>query len=291
MLQKIFRRHSDYYDEWQKAMATGLMTGRPFSRHTCRHYASYVQSFLDQYGSVSYENLKSALSSIPVEQFGKRQSVHRAVTCFGKYLVQEKALDKSFLEKAKAIKPKRHRPPKRTSVKETDIPKLIDACKNPLDRLIIILLASTGLRAAEACNVLLEDIDFEDRKLKVRCGKWGKERKVGISDGLMLALETYLKTRPDMKPTDPLLQNGSRKPLDRHGLYFRLEKLGRRVGIKVSPHALRRAFVTINVGNGVPLVYLQIACGHQEITTTRSYCQTSEDEVIEAMKTTFTNFS
>ena len=30
---------------------------------------------------------------------------------------------------------------------------------------------------------------------------------------------------------------------------------------------------------------LQIACGHSDIKTTRSYCQTSEDEVIQAMKT------
>ncbi len=288
---KLFRKHSDYFEDWQKAMATGLMTGRPFSRHTYNQYCYYVTLFLERYGQVSFENLKTELASIKADQFAKRKSVHRAIICFGKFLVQEGTLHPSFLEKAKSIKPKPHKPPKRLSVKEGDVQRLIGACKNPLDRLLMILLASTGLRASEACDLRLEDIDFEDRRLKVRCGKWGKERKVGIGDGLMLALENYLKVRPHMKPSDILLQNSLRKPLCRSGLYQRLQKLGRRVNVTVSPHALRRAFVTINVRNGVPLVYLQIACGHREITTTRSYCQTSEEEVIEAMKTSFTNFS
>jgi integrase/recombinase XerD len=285
------KKHRDYLEAWEKAMATGLMTGRPFSKHTSSQYVRYIEPFLRQYGSVSLDNLKTELSNIPAAQFSKRNSVFRAVVSFAKYLIQENALNPAFLEKAKPYKPKRHLPAKRLTVKETDIQRLIAATKNPLDRLILILLACTGLRASEACDLRLEDIDFEDRRLKVRCGKWGKERKVGIGDGLLGALQNYLKTRPGLTPSDFLLRNGVGLPLDRSGLYQRLEKLGLRVDVKVTPHALRRAFVTINVRNGVPLVYLQIACGHREITTTRSYCQTSEDEVIEAMKTSFTNFS
>ncbi len=68
------------------------------------------------------------------------------------------------------------------------------------------------------------------------------------------------------------------------GFYQRLERLGTKAGVKVSPHALRRAFVTINANKGRPLQMLQMACGHSNITTTRSYCLTSENEVIEAMK-------
>jgi site-specific recombinase XerD len=52
----------------------------------------------------------------------------------------------------------------------------------------------------------------------------------------------------------------------------------------VNPHALRRAFVTINVKKGRPLRYLQIACGHNSIVTTETYCQTQEQEVVDAMK-------
>jgi len=72
--------------------------------------------------------------------------------------------------------------------------------------------------------------------------------------------------------------------MTRTDLYHRLHRLGRKVGVDVSPHMLRRAFVTINANKGRPLPMLQIACGHSDIKTTRNYCQTTEQEVIEAMK-------
>ena len=72
--------------------------------------------------------------------------------------------------------------------------------------------------------------------------------------------------------------------MDRYGIRVRLKKLGTKAKVDVTPHALRRAFVTINANKGRPLPMLQIACGHSDITTTRSYCMTTEDETIEAMK-------
>jgi site-specific recombinase XerD len=72
--------------------------------------------------------------------------------------------------------------------------------------------------------------------------------------------------------------------MKRDNLYQLLQQIGKRAKVKVSPHALRRAFVTINANKGRPLQMLQMACGHSKITTTMSYCQTSEQEVIDAMK-------
>lgn len=65
---------------------------------------------------------------------------------------------------------------------------------------------------------------------------------------------------------------------------IKLSRIGKRAGVHVSPHMLRRAFVTINANKGRSLVMLQMAWGHADITTTRSYCQTTEEEVIQAMK-------
>jgi integrase/recombinase XerD len=72
--------------------------------------------------------------------------------------------------------------------------------------------------------------------------------------------------------------------MTRDGLLNRIHKLGKRIGIDVSPHALRRAFVTINANKGRSLVMLQMACGHSDIKTTRSYCKTTEDEMIREMQ-------
>lgn len=286
-----FKKHHDYLDAWDNAMANGTLNGRPFSKETQVSYVGYVTKFLDTYGKVSYENLKDHLGAIPVHQFCKKNQIHQAVVSFAKYLIEQKALSPGFLEDAKKIKPKRHLPAKQLTVKQDGIVDLIGCCKNSLDRLLVILLASTGLRASEACSLTLGDVSFEERKIYVRKGKWGKARRVGITDGLLAVLKEYLAWKGTMTAKSPLLVNGTGRPINRNGLYRRLKKLERRAGIEVTPHALRRAFVTINVANGIPLVYLQIACGHSDITTTRSYCQTTEDEVIEAMNTRFTNFS
>lgn len=292
MLLFSLKKHRDFLDAWSNAMANGLIDGRPFSPETLKKYQTYMTWFLAKHGQLNIKTLVLELGSIGVDHFAKKNDLYQAAVCFAKYLILEGALPASYMDdlKKRKLKPKRHKPPKRISVKETDVQKLINGCKNKLDRLIVIMLASTGLRASEACNLTLGDLDFEDERISIRLAKWGKTRKVGMSPGLKLALTDYLSKRGTSSPEAPLLVSGPGLPLDRHGLRKRLYKLGGRVGVSVSPHALRRAFVTINVNHGLPLVHLQIACGHTDIRTTRSYCQTSEDEVIEAMRTRFTNF-
>ncbi|MGE0175200.1 MAG: tyrosine-type recombinase/integrase [Oligoflexales bacterium] len=286
-----FKKHADYLESWRFAMANSTFDGRTFSKSTQDHYAYYVALFLEQHGKVSFETLVKELGAIPSEQCAKRDQVYRAIICFAKYLIRFKALNKSFLAQAREIRPHRHIPPKRMTVKLEDLNRLFAVATKPLDQLILILLVATGLRASEACSLKIRDIDFESGIITLPKGKWGKSRRLGINEGLDMALKNYLRTRKELASEDYLLLNKFRQPMDRNGLYDRLRRLGRKADVTVSPHALRRAFVTINVSNNVPLPYLQTACGHQDIKTTRSYCQTTEDEVIEAMKTRFTNFS
>jgi len=128
------------------------------------------------------------------------------------------------------------------------------------------------------CGQCREDIDLNKGFLIVQCGKGGKSRKVGISKALLALLEECKKSRGS------LLNNSENNPMDRHGIRARLNRIGKKAGVKVHPHALRRAFVTINANKGRPLQMLQIACGHSDIKTIRNYCMTSEQEVIEAMQ-------
>lgn len=285
------KKHADFLEGWEFAMANSTFDGRTFSENTRKHYAFYVTQFLERHGKVSFDTLVKELGAIPSEQCAKRDQVYRAIICFAKYLIRFKALNPTFLTQAKAIRPRRHIPPKRLTVKLEDVNRLLKVARKPLDQLLIILLVSTGLRASEACSLKLRNIDFEEGIIHLEKGKWGKSRRLGINDGLRQAMDNYLQTRGEVSPNDYILLNKFGQPMDRCGLYDRLKKLGREADVEVSPHALRRAFVTINVANNVPLPYLQTACGHQDIKTTRSYCQTTEDEVIAAMKTRFTNFS
>lgn len=279
-----FPNHQDAYGPWRLSMIQGTFDGRPFSQHTVENYCRYVKEFFTHFSEISYANLEQSLAGISVEQFGRRDKFYRAIICFAKYLIREDSLSKSFLTKAKVIKPKRHKPPKQNSVNESQLQELLKACKNPYERLIITLLSATGLRASEFCSLKAGDLNLEGGYLIVQNGKWGKRRRVGLNNHVIQLLKEHLDLYQVHTPNEYLFLDAKFEPLTRDGLLNRLYKIGSQAGIHVSPHALRRAFVTINMNKGRSLVMLQMACGHADITTTRSYCQTSEDEMIEAMK-------
>lgn len=150
--------------------------------------------------------------------------------------------------------------------------------------MIITLLSQTGLRASEACALQWQDIDILESVLTVRLGKGNKTRRVGLSTTTMEAIRLHLQEHPCYRPEGFVFLDKNKKPMARHGLYQRIERIGEKAAVKVSPHALRRAFVTINAERGVPLPMLQRACGHGDLKTTMSYCQIEEKAVIEAMK-------
>jgi site-specific recombinase XerD len=275
--------HESLVPKWLKAMESGLMGGRPFSKRTIGNYRFYLEKFLHKHHQVSMETLTKELSSIPPHQFAKRLKICEATTSFAKFLIRQNCLDASFLEAIKPLIPKRHVPPKRHSVTAEQIQALLAHCHTSEERLIIQLLSETGLRSSELCALKLSDLDLERCALRVRCGKGGKERAVGLSRAAVAVLEAFLAEHK-RKPEQHLLRKANGQPLHRDGVFQRVQSIGRRAGVTVSSHALRRAFVTINAGKGRPLVYLQRACGHTDIRTTMGYCRTSEEEVINAMK-------
>jgi len=269
--------------DWEAAMRCGLMGGRPFSEPCVKIYRDYVNWVLQEYGELSVDTVKTVMLTIPVEHFAKRLKIYEAIRCFARYLIEQEELDVTFLEKVRRLKPKRHKPPKKITVDEANIEKLLTVCDTPLDRIIVELLSQTGLRVSEACQLTLSDVDLDKGFLTVKLAKWGKTRRVGLTQRVQVAIQQYLSHRPKGTSQRLLLTHHGRS-VERHGVRTRLEKLGLRIGIPVTPHALRRAFVTLNANKGRPLVMLQIACGHSDIATTRSYCLTSEDEAIQAMQ-------
>jgi excisionase family DNA binding protein len=278
------RPHPELVPDWIKAMETGILNGKVFSPRTIETYQLYTEKFFENHPTLSVHTLRKELASIPAEHFAKREKIFKALLCFGKYLIQEQALPESFLEEVKPLTPKRHLPPKKATVDTDSLDKLMQACESPLDTLLVTLLAYTGLRASEACQLRFSDIELEKAILTVQCGKGGKTRKVGLAGSVIEAIQAYMQTRVDVGPSAYLFLNRVGKPMDRHGVHQRVQRIARDAGVTAYPHALRRAFVTLNANKGRSLVMLQMACGHSDIATTRSYCMTAEQEVIEAMK-------
>ncbi len=279
-----YPNHSGAIEPWKRAMASGTLTGKVFSHHTVKNYARYANEYLNKHTLLSIEGFRAELEMMPPEMFGRKDKYFKAILCFAKFLIREKSLSRAFLDHAMEIQPKRHIPAKQMSITEEQLQALLGACQTRLEKLIIHLLSSTGLRASEFCMLTVGDLHLSEGYLIVQRGKGGKRRRVGLNNQCLSLLQEHLDALKDRRPAAPLFLAINGKQMIRDGLLNRIRRLGKRAGIEVSPHALRRAFVTINANKGRSLVMLQMACGHSDIKTTRSYCKTSEDEMIQAMK-------
>jgi integrase/recombinase XerD len=67
-------------------------------------------------------------------------------------------------------------------------------------RTMIGLLATTGMRGGEAIALDLNDVDWAQRLLVVRNGKFGKSREIVLHDSTLAAVERYLERRRRLCP-------------------------------------------------------------------------------------------
>lgn len=152
------------------------------------------------------------------------------------------------------------------------------------NRIIVLLLATTGMRRAELVNIKVKDIVkmYGENVIKIT-GKGDKERLVKVSGTLMTFITKYI-TDLELKPEDHLLQrhtsNGysfSRKGITTQTIYDVVKDIADKAGIgadDVSPHCLRHTFVTEALELGLPLQDVGDMAGHADLSTTRRYDHT-----------------
>ena len=153
------------------------------------------------------------------------------------------------------------------------------------DRMIIMLLFDTGLRAQELCDLVLDDLNMSQQKIKVRHGKGNKPRTVRFGKRCAKAIWEYLKDRDDVgtKATAPLLlvaEGSDPRPMNRHVLRRLLKRIGERAGVKnVHPHRLRHSFATEYLRNSGKMLALQELLGHSDLEMVRRYARFVEVDI------------
>lgn len=153
-----------------------------------------------------------------------------------------------------------------------EIDRLENAAPTERDKLIIRVLADTGIRVGELCGLTLNDvISAQDRRafLKVR-GKGSKERLVPLSPSLLRRLDRYRRARPLDARGDRLFlaarrdANGDYAPLTTSGILQLLRSAAERAGMtrRVHPHLFRHSFATEALRRGMNPVQLAQLLGH-----------------------------
>ena len=131
------------------------------------------------------------------------------------------------------------------------------------------LLFVNGLRVSELCAADVTDLSWSahHRILTVQ-GKGAKVVDVPLPPVVVYAIEEHLEGRE----LGPLLLNAAGGRLTRFSVRDRLATLCRQAGVPVvSPHALRRTGIQLQLADGVPLRTVQAWARHADPKTTARY--------------------
>ena len=248
---------------------------RGLSPRTCQFYEGYLRRFVNTTDKplldISKSDIATVLASLDCNAGGKH-AYFRVLRAFYRWACQEGLLVNSPMVNMKAPKVPA---PLRYSVDLDAIPVLLAACQNLRDKLVVSLLADTGLRLSELASLRVGDIDLEESSIAV-WGKGAKQRKVCFGPFTQVLLEKYLD---EHRPTDGLL---GLKPRGVAQVLVGLESL---TGIKCNAHSFRRTFATESVRNGMNLFHVQSLLGHSSLTMTRIYAeQVNSEDAIKAYK-------
>ena len=134
---------------------------------------------------------------------------------------------------------------------------------------ILEVMYGCGLRVAELVVVKWEDVDLEERWLRVK-GKGDKERLVPFGQVAKAALIRWRALSPiDEEYVFPGQRGGCITVRTVHRLVV---QAARNLGLEnVTPHSVRHSFATHMLEGGASLRVLQELLGHESLLTTQRY--------------------
>lgn len=142
------------------------------------------------------------------------------------------------------------------------------------NKLVFKLFYATGIRVSELSNIKLEDFKFDERLLLVK-GKGNKERYIPIPKIINKDIQRFIRTSRnkllDKKNCDYLFFGNCLKSFSRQGLWSIMNKIGKKLNVKLFPHKIRHSFATHLLENGGNLRAIQKLLGHETIINTEIY--------------------
>ena len=152
------------------------------------------------------------------------------------------------------------------------------------NNLIIELMYSTGVRVSELINIKLNDIDMENKKIRI-LGKGSYERFVFFGEYTFNALKKYTNTlRKELlkgKTSEYLLLNKDGNQITTRGIAKIISQIIDKTAVKtkISPHTLRHTFATHLLDNGCDLRSVQEMLGHKNINSTEVYTHVTSERL------------
>lgn len=151
-----------------------------------------------------------------------------------------------------------------------EVYKILNACTNKRDHLLVNLAWQTGTRISELINLRVQDIDFYNHSIRfITLKKKGKKMKeshrtIPIKSDVVAETSAYI------------LEKGIKGrifDITRQRAFQIIRDRAKEAGIikKVHPHSFRHSYAVNLISQGVPLPVVKDLLGHSSVLTTMVY--------------------
>jgi site-specific recombinase XerD len=150
------------------------------------------------------------------------------------------------------------------------------ASNDPRDRLVVELLARTGMRAGELADLEADAIVQigAGHWLRIPLGKLRNDRYVPLHPELVTLLAAWTADNLQHIRRCQRLVTDHRGPLDRHRIGRIVRRVGRAAGVPgVHPHRLRHTLATQAINRGMRLEAIAALLGHRKMEMTLIYAK------------------
>jgi integrase/recombinase XerC len=132
------------------------------------------------------------------------------------------------------------------------------------ERFVVTMLYSLGLRISELASLKLSDISDEWVRI---LGKGNKHRDVPLLQTTRALIDEYLSNNcPKI-----FLFEANDERLSENSLRYTVNKVFKKVGLKVTPHQLRHSYATALLNGSAPIADVSELLGHSSMATTQIY--------------------
>ena len=163
------------------------------------------------------------------------------------------------------------------------------------DKALLEFMYATGCRVSEAVGTNLEDIDLEEKVVRLM-GKGSKQRLVPLGSYARNSVVVYLnagrgelerRSTAKVPERRALFLNKRGKRISRKSVWEIVKTAGERADITkpLHPHTLRHSFATHLIQGGADVRTVQELLGHASVTTTQIYTHVSPEALIETYLT------
>ena len=139
------------------------------------------------------------------------------------------------------------------------------------DNLILRTIYAAGLRVNELTQLLVADVELDERRLFIRQAKGAKDRYTLIDKGTAELLRPLVAGQPQDTVVFPVLDSRIRQFIDRAAKKTGLKEKFDKLGETLSPHTFRHAHATHLYAAGMDPVIIKKLLGHASVEETMGY--------------------